>query len=97
MNRSDLSAPPSPTSDSSSSPESPIIGATIEPMDLTGFIGSLNESNEKEQAKKREQTKHDRQGSFGARNGDDNGRQKEWRKLLDRDYQYRESCSDVCG
>lgn len=84
---SDLSAPPSPSSDTSSPSQSPDARATIEPMDLTDFIGSLNAGAPK--SPKATNTKGERKSSVSAGlEVDQKSKDKEWKRLLDRDYDY---------
>lgn len=92
----DMSIPPSPTSDASSSPRSPVIGNTVEPMDLTDFIGSLNDNNESTSSRRMKSatsptTKRERNGSVSGshRDVDAKSRERELRRLLDTNYNYR--------
>ncbi|CCX35418.1 protein of unknown function [Taphrina deformans PYCC 5710] len=88
---SDISAPPSPMSDSSSEPRSPSgAGGLVEPMDLTDFIGSLNDGKGPNGGTKGK-TRESRKGSIGgSKDVDDNAREKESRRLLDFDYNYQQ-------
>lgn len=96
---SDLDTPPSPASDVSSSPRS-AVGNAVEPMDLTDFIGSLNDNNEFSSSKNviapRSPTiRRERNSSIGGpqRDVDVKSQEKEMRRLLDTTYNYREAIS----
>lgn len=84
----DMSAPPSPASDSSSASRSSASDGAIEPMDLTDFIGSLNEDVSSRDPKS-SRLRKERTGSTGAGGNTDNMQlEKEWKRLLDPDFDY---------
>lgn len=93
---SDLSVPPSPSSDASSPTQSPGERGAIEPMDLTDFIGSLHAEEPK--SPNGSSPTQDRKASIstGSKEVDQKIQDKEWKRLLDKDYDYSGTIRTVC-
>ena len=86
----DLSGASTPASHASSSSSVAAAGFAVEPMDLTDFIGSLNDSNEGQTANV---CSADRRASMGSsRESDLKASERERKKLLDLDFDYSKLC-----
>lgn len=93
----EMSAPPSPASDISSESRSSDLEENVEPMDLTEFIGSLNDNQESSNAPQTPEAKRERKASI-SNDGDAKRVETEWKRLLDADYDYSKYCCPYkCG